>query len=103
MPPLHKYYSFKLTPEQEDALERLIEFINNDKKQIFILSGFAGTGKTSLVHGLYKYLEQKERNSIFMASTGRAAKILSEKTKTEASTIHRKYTHSLPIWWLRQS
>lgn len=90
MPPLHKYYSFKLTPEQEDALEKLIEFINNDKKQIFILSGFAGTGKTSLVHGLYKYLEQKERNSIFMASTGRAAKILSEKTKTEASTIHRK-------------
>ena len=63
---------------------------------IFILSGHAGTGKTTLVKGLIRYLESEKIPSRLMASTGRAAKVLSMKTGLKAETMHRYiYTMSL--------
>ena len=77
-----------LTAEQTAALNAIIDFINSDCC-VFILKGYAGTGKTTLLKHLLKILskdDQKRQVSLF-ASTGRAAKILQEKTG-DGSTIH---------------
>jgi ATP-dependent exoDNAse (exonuclease V) alpha subunit len=65
----------------------MLKFFNNDK-DVFIFKGYAGTGKTSLIKGVIKYLISVKHPYTLMASTGRAAKILSEKTNLQASTIH---------------
>jgi ATP-dependent exoDNAse (exonuclease V) alpha subunit len=83
-----KYFEFKLKPQQDKAFSLLTEFVNSTKKKIFILKGYAGTGKTTLMSGLIKYLNGKEIKYSLLATTGRAAKILSNKTKTAANTIH---------------
>lgn len=83
-----KYFGFKLKPQQEKAFNLLIDFVNSTKKKIFILKGYAGTGKTTLMSGLIKYLKEEEIKYSLLATTGRAAKILSNKTKATANTIH---------------
>lgn len=82
-----KYFPFRLRHQQATAFESLISFINSDNK-IFILRGYAGTGKTTLMGGLIKWLEENEKPLALLATTGRAAKILSDKTKSTANTIH---------------
>jgi len=82
------YFDFNLRPQQKSTFLALQNFVRNDKAKIFILKGYAGTGKTTLMSGLIKWLDQKEYNFTLLASTGRAAKILSDKTNTKAKTIH---------------
>lgn len=84
---LNKYYPFKLTEEQEQLTEALIDFIESDD-EVFILKGYAGTGKTSIMLGLVKYLGEQKMPFMLMASTGRASKVLSEKAHYPASTVH---------------
>ncbi len=72
---------------QEIAFEMLLDFINGDKN-VFILKGYAGTGKTTLVKYLISYIKELGLEVDLMAPTGRAAKILRDKTG-EGSTIHR--------------
>lgn len=81
------------TQDQQIAFSKFHEFTNSDA-QIFILTGHAGTGKTTLMKSLVDYLHSYETRStpyktILMAPTGRAAVILSRKTGHEAATIHR--------------
>ena len=83
-----KEFPFHLNHEQQLALSELIEFINSSTP-VFILRGFAGTGKTSLVLGMIKHLRGARRNTVLLASTGRAAKVLSDKTASQTSTLHR--------------
>jgi ATP-dependent exoDNAse (exonuclease V) alpha subunit len=83
-----EYFDFKLKPQQEKAFRLVTEFIKDSKIKIFILKGYAGTGKTTLMSGLIKYLNENEIKFSLLATTGRAAKILSNKTKTPANTIH---------------
>lgn len=95
MPHLSSFFDFPLTPEQQTAVDRMIDFFNSSD-DIFILRGQAGTGKTSLVKGLIKYLQSVRIPAKLMASTGRAAKVLSVKTGLRAETMHRYiYTMSL--------
>lgn len=62
----------------------------------FIVNGYAGTGKTSIVGALVKALRQLDVNTVLMAPTGRAAKILADYAGMAASTIHRRiYRHSI--------
>ena len=75
-----------LGEQQKRALERIVKFLNSDVNY-FLLKGFAGTGKTSIVPEIIKYSSNFEVE--LMAPTGRAAKVLSEKSHVEASTIHR--------------
>jgi len=82
------YFNFNLKPQQKSTFLALQNFVKNEKAKIFILKGYAGTGKTTLMSGLIKWLAQKEYNFTLLASTGRAAKILSDKTNTKAKTIH---------------
>ncbi len=79
------------TPSQEILIEKISEFVFNEADtSIFLLKGFAGTGKTSIIAALVKTLEELERKSVLLAPTGRAAKVLSSYAGKQAYTIHKK-------------
>jgi ATP-dependent exoDNAse (exonuclease V) alpha subunit len=86
--------TFEFTEGQKRALSHLKEFIDSDHARVFILKGYAGTGKTTLVKELIKILQEKKKSFKLLASTGRAAKILSNITDCPASTVHSEiYTY----------
>lgn len=76
-----------LTSSQQKVLDEVKEFINSDAS-VFILRGYAGTGKTTMVKKIADYISQT-RDVMLMAPTGRAARVLQMKTQREASTIHK--------------
>lgn len=90
------------TSQQQEAIDLLAHFVLNstvgereaDGRQqnsdVFILRGYAGTGKTSLVSALVKTMEELERPCVLMAPTGRAAKVFAGYADHEAFTIHRR-------------
>lgn len=77
-----------LTPSQQKAFDRLIRFVESPNDRIFILKGYAGTGKTTLMRFLIKKLTDKKLPFMLLAPTGRAAKVLSNITGHTAQTIH---------------
>lgn len=80
---------FELTADQQEALQHIDDFLSGEQ-QVFLLCGYAGTGKTFLMNGLTKYLQSQERTFVLLAPTGRAAKVLKEKTGLNATTIHKE-------------
>ena len=64
-------------------------------RSIFLLKGYAGTGKTTLISALVKSLPSIGKRSVLLAPTGRAAKILAKYSKKKSSTLHKK------IYWIR--
>lgn len=79
------------TPGQEQAILSLAEFcVKKEADRVFLLTGYAGTGKSTLIGGLVRTLDQFKRSSVLMAPTGRAAKVISQYSNREAFTIHRK-------------
>ncbi len=88
---LHDHLDVDPTPGQIDLMEDLADFILSYKdKNIFIIKGFAGTGKTTVVNSLVKTLLANGRRNVLLAPTGRAAKVLSLYTSQSAFTIHKK-------------
>lgn len=85
-----QYFDFPLKRGQQIVFQAAINFIETKDSKALVLKGYAGTGKTTLVGGLIKWLEVKEKPFELLASTGRAAKILSDKSKFKAKTIHSK-------------
>ena len=85
---LSNSFSFPLTESQVEASKRLDFFFSGDKN-CFILKGYAGTGKTTLLEGISRYLASKHQNFKLMAPTGRAAKIIADKTRCQSFTIHK--------------
>lgn len=77
-----------LTDDQRNALEKLYDFLQGDE-QVFILQGYAGSGKTTLLKGFVAYLQSIERRYQLMAPTGRAAKVINQKTGLFATTVHK--------------
>lgn len=77
----------QLTQSQTDAFAAIVGFFQSQER-CFILKGYAGTGKTFLIRLLAKYLRLKERQFFLIAPTGRAARILTQKTGFGSSTIH---------------
>ena len=77
----------QLTQDQQHALEKIRAFVESDA-QAFILGGYAGTGKTTLLQQITEQLRADGRQVSLMAPTGRATKVLREKTGLDASTIH---------------
>lgn len=77
-----------LTASQQAAFIKLLNFINNDSERVFILKGYAGTGKTTLMRFLLEDMEKHNKHYQLLASTGRAAKILGDISGNEACTIH---------------
>ncbi len=79
------------TPGQQQAILSISEFCTQrDPDSVFLLTGYAGTGKSTLIGGLVRTLDQFKRSSVLMAPTGRAAKVISQYSNREAFTIHRK-------------
>ncbi|KAA6324197.1 ATP-dependent RecD-like DNA helicase, partial [termite gut metagenome] len=84
-------FSYHPTFEQETALKSLSEFLlSSSKDEAFVLRGYAGTGKTSLVGALVKTMDKLQQKTILLAPTGRAAKVFSAYAKHLAYTIHKK-------------
>ncbi len=77
-----------LTNDQRNALEKFHAFLKSDER-VFILQGYAGSGKTTLLKGFIEYLQSLERKYQLMAPTGRAAKVINQKTGFESTTIHK--------------
>lgn len=83
------FAGFELTPDQDHMVQSLWEFFQSND-QVFLLKGYAGTGKTFLVSGVARYLEELSVNFQGCAPTGKAALVLSEKAKiSSAATIHK--------------
>jgi hypothetical protein len=85
--PITPYLPYTPTPGQAIAVSKMADFFANDDR-IFVLQGYAGTGKTTLLKGVLDYLDAIDRPYELMASTGRAARVLSVKTGRQAKTIH---------------
>lgn len=69
-------------------LEKFLGSVNPD--ECFILKGYAGTGKTTLISALVKVLPKLKLKSVLLAPTGRAAKVISNYSGRKAFTIHKK-------------
>ena len=88
---LESGFPFSPTSKQAVSLERLSKFIFESSKQdLFLLKGFAGTGKTTIVGSIVKNLWKAKKSAILLAPTGRAAKVISSYAAKEAFTIHKK-------------
>lgn len=88
---LIKDFAHTPTIKQDRLLEQLSQFIfDKNKDKVFLLKGFAGTGKTTVIGTVVKNLWQANRTFVLMAPTGRAAKVISNYSKKQAFTIHRK-------------
>lgn len=88
---IKEIFSYQPTFEQEIAVKSLSAFLlSTTNDAVFVLRGYAGTGKTSLVGALVKTLDKLEQKSVLLAPTGRAAKVFSAYAGHPAFTIHKK-------------
>ena len=84
-------FPFQPTEKQDIVLLQLSDFIFNVKPNVlYLLKGYAGTGKTSIIGTIVSNLWQAKISAILLAPTGRAAKVISNYSKKEAFTIHKK-------------
>ena len=84
-------FPFEPTHEQILAINRLAGFMSETApRQVFLLKGYAGTGKTAIVSALVRTLVKHNRRVVLMAPTGRAAKVFSNTSGFPACTIHKK-------------
>jgi len=88
---IRENFTHKPTKEQGKAISLLSEFVLSRKSDsLFLLRGYAGTGKTSLLAALVRTMQQLQQRVMLLAPTGRAAKVLSSFAGAPAYTIHRK-------------
>ena len=82
---------FETTPGQKKIIEKLSEYLSeSDTSKIFVLNGYAGTGKTTLVAALVGALKELGIKTVLLAPTGRAAKVLAQYSQEKALTIHKR-------------
>lgn len=88
---LLKDFSHEPTVKQDNALQMVSKFLlSQNYEELFLLKGYAGTGKTSIVGTLVKNSWKINKNLVLLAPTGRAAKVISNYSNKEAFTIHKK-------------
>ena len=91
---MSKNLNIKLKADQLNAFDELKKFIHDAESRVFILKGYAGTGKTTMMRVFIEELEARGIIYCLLASTGRASKILSNYTHQPTSTVHgRIYTY----------
>lgn len=84
-------FPFEPTPEQNITLEKIVDFLFVAKQEtVFLLKGYAGTGKSSLLGALVKTMTEFKQKTVLLAPTGRAAKVFSAYSNHAAFTIHKK-------------
>lgn len=95
---LIKKFSFQPTDDQRNAIVSLSKFLTNTNKEgLYILKGYAGTGKTSLMESLANNVKYINFKICLLAPTGRAAKVLSNYTKKNRILFIKKYIIPLSI------
>lgn len=78
------------TSKQDVVLQQLSNFIFSDKKdELFLLKGYAGTGKTTIIGTLVNNLLHTKKKAVLLAPTGRAAKVITSYSGKAAFTIHK--------------
>ena len=88
---LLRKFAFTPTLKQGELFNLLSSFIFNDNKDaLFLLKGYAGTGKTTVIGSFVNTLWKANKKSVLLAPTGRAAKVISVYSKKPAFTIHKK-------------
>ena len=84
-------FSFDFTADQRSAIAKIVDFLySRTNNQVFLLKGYAGTGKSSLIGSLVKTMSQFNQKTVLLAPTGRAAKVFSAYADQPAFTIHKK-------------
>jgi hypothetical protein len=83
------FLDYTLTHDQKELIIKLESFLSDTENNVFILQGYAGTGKTFITKGLTEYFTSLGRKFVLAAPTGKAAKVIKEKTKNKAFTIHK--------------
>jgi exodeoxyribonuclease V len=79
------------TDDQSVALKKIAGYIcDNNNDVIFLMTGYAGTGKTSIISSVVKTLDLLRMRAVLLAPTGRAAKVLASYSGRQAFTIHKK-------------
>ena len=85
-----EYIKHNPTTDQSTAIEEINKFLNDKEKYcVFLLTGYAGTGKTTLISALINTLNDYKVKTVLMAPTGRAAKVLTNYSGKPAYTIHK--------------
>jgi exodeoxyribonuclease-5 len=88
------------TRSQKILADQLSNFISLEaENKAFLIRGYAGTGKTTAISALVKVLEKLKIPTVLLAPTGRAAKVLSQYTGKQASTIHKKIYRKQSADW----
>jgi exodeoxyribonuclease-5 len=84
-------FAYTFTEDQRKAIEKIVDFLfSKDDDRIFVLKGYAGTGKSSLIGSLVKTMNDFDQKTVLLAPTGRAAKVFAGYAGQQASTIHKK-------------
>lgn len=80
---------YEPTPCQENMIRKISSFLLSDESDIFVINGYAGTGKTSAVAAVVSLLGSLHLKCVLLAPTGRAAKVFSSYASAPAYTIHK--------------
>ncbi len=86
---IQQQFPYEATHAQQLLLDKLSAYILDNEPKIFLLKGYAGTGKTTVISTLVNNLWQVKRKFTLLAPTGRAAKVISSYAKKQAFTIHK--------------
>lgn len=88
---LKSKFPYQPTVKQDIFFQKIAEFLTNDKQdEIFVLKGYAGTGKTTVISTLVNNLTEINKKYVLLAPTGRAAKVIANYSQKPAYTIHKK-------------
>jgi len=88
---LSQNFPFSPTYKQDLFFKQIAEFITNEnQEQIFVLKGYAGTGKTTVISNIVNNLIEVKKKYVLLAPTGRAAKVIANYSNKPAFTIHKK-------------
>lgn len=88
---LRENFPFEPTLKQDIFFQKIAEFIiNSSNNELFVLKGYAGTGKTTVISTIVNQLKNVNQKYLLLAPTGRAAKVISNYSQKPAFTIHKK-------------
>ncbi|MDI1255322.1 MAG: AAA family ATPase [Flavobacterium sp.] len=88
---LNRNFPFNPTYKQDIFFQMVAEFVTNEKtNEIFVLKGYAGTGKTTVISTIVNNLAEINKKYVLLAPTGRAAKVIANYSQKPAFTIHKK-------------
>ena len=83
------FEKYELSSGQAALVERLDAFLKSKTENVFLLQGYAGTGKTFITKGLTDFFKMIGRNYVLAAPTGKASKVIATKANSPAYTIHK--------------